>query len=348
MNLNIQDLEKSSTYFLQDILYLNSGQSLLIYSDETSDEVLVGALQKSAKDIGVSADLIQLHTSSNLSYNEKVLENKIETQDYDSVCELSRQYFYPTSVWRKAKQKGCRVFGLGAIDATSFIRCIGQIDNKNLFEFGLLLKDILEKARRVQIRSKSGTDITCKMNSSVFMAKVLSKFKLTQRSKVWTPSGILKERASTTFMGGQIAFLGVPNTIEGTAVIDGYIWPPDEIGPLKNPIVLKIYKGCIVDIDDDNPKSRILSKWLNGKEKGIEHFCIGYNPGARLTGSLCEAERAFGHIVIGVGKYPFHTDGIIKHPELIVDNTVIIQNNSFVHDSLQVPSNNLCRSFHET
>jgi len=348
MDINLKDLEKASLVFLQDILYLEQGQSLLIYRDEASDEVTAHALQNCAKEIAVQAELIQLHDFSKLTDRIKALTEEIENRNYDAICELSAQYFYPTIVWKKAVEKGCKVYSLGAIDAASFIRCIGEVDQKKLYEFGLSLKNILEKARRVQIRSKSGTNLACKMNSTSFAAKIFSKIKLVGRSKVWSPSGILKEHASTTFMGGQVAFLGVPNTIEGTAIIDGYLWPPNEIGLIENPIVLKIGKGQVVSIDGDNPKSKILSKWLDGKEKCIEHFCVGYNPGARLSGNIVEAERAFGHIVIGVGKYPFHTDGIIKHPELIVDDTVIIQNNSFVHDSLQVPSNNLCRSFHET
>jgi leucyl aminopeptidase (aminopeptidase T) len=156
---------------------------------------------------------------------------------------------------------------------------------------------------------------------------------------------MLKERASATFMGGQVAFLGVPGTIEGTAVIDGYLSPPEEIGPLENPIVLKMSKGRVVNIDGCPSKSLILSKWLDGKEKGIEHFCIGFNPGARLSGNIVEAERAFGHIVIGLGKYPFHTDGIIKNPQLILDNKVILKNNTFIHDDLFLPSQNLFRAF---
>jgi hypothetical protein len=250
-------------------------------------------------------------------------------------------------VWTQAVQKGRRVYSAGAIGPDAFVRCIGEVNNKALSEFGLIVDRLLRNARRIRIGSESGTDITCTMqartpvgrifsriSSSGLGGRALSKLKLSQASTVWPPSGMLRQGGGSTFIGGQVAFLGIAATIEGTAAIDGYLWPPEEIGKIDKPIFLVIKRGRVVDIGGCPTSARILKKWLDGKEKAIEHFCIGFNPGAQLSGELMEAERVFGCINIGLGKYPFHTDGVMKCPQMVVDDSVFMEGCAFMHHEL--------------
>jgi hypothetical protein len=62
-----------------------------------------------------------------------------------------------------------------------------------------------------------------------------------------------------------------------------------------------------------------------------------------LSGRLGEAERAFGHFVIGFGAYPFHTDSIIKNPTLVLDGSVVLENHDFVHGDLKDAAQALLR-----
>ena len=94
--------------------------------------------------------------------------------------------------------------------------------------------------------------------------------------------------------------------------------------------MLEIERGQVVEIGGDPATSGLLRNWLSGKEKAVEHFCIGFNPGARLNNNLVEAERAFGHINIGFGTYPYHTDGVIVKPRLTIDGDVLMENNTFI------------------
>ena len=232
------------------------------------------------------------------------------------------------------------------IDPDSFIRCIGKIDHVKLYNFGLLLYRNLRRSGKVQINSETGTNITCQMTSQSLMTKVLARLKPMERSTVNRPDGMLKKTGpGATFMGGQVAFRGIPSTIEGTAIIDGYLWPPDEIGQLVDPIVLRIRKGHVINIEGCPSKSMILNKWLEGKDKEVMHFCIGFHPGAQLSGNLGEAERTFGNIVIGIGKYPFHTDGIMKNPTLKLNDSIILKNGTFIHHKLSVLEKELFRPY---
>lgn len=142
-------------------------------------------------------------------------------------------------------------------------------------------------------------------------------------------------------MGGQLAFQGIPETIEGTAVIDGYLWPPKEIGHVDVPIVLNIKKGSVIEINGCPSKSKVLNRWFEGKTKEIQHFCIGFNPGAKLSGKIIEAERVSGYISVGIGRYPFHTDGIIKNPSILLNDEIMEQDGSFVHGQLSILERNL-------
>lgn len=97
---------------------------------------------------------------------------------------------------------------------------------------------------------------------------------------------------------------------------------------------MKIEKGNVTGINGHPKKSEILNQWFLGRTRDILHFCIGFNPGAELSGKILEAERVFGCISIGIGEYPFHTDGIIKSPSIVLNKEIIERNGSFIHKEL--------------
>ena len=227
------DIEGSCSTFLRNVLLLRKGDRLLIYTDRAPREVAAKDIQNYAQAIGIETDIFQLQGCYSLSEIITTLSEKIAAGAYDAVCEMSEQYFYPTSVWSQAVQNGCRVYALGPMDTPAFTRCIGEVDHDKLSEFGMILYSLLTKARRVQLDSELGTRISFRMNTSSLIGRILSKLKLTTMSQVWQPSGTVGRGGGATFLGGQLAFLGIPETIEGTAVIDGYMWPPDELGYIE-------------------------------------------------------------------------------------------------------------------
>jgi hypothetical protein len=386
-------LKNSISYFLKDILYLNTGQRMMTYSDMGCDTYLIDELINLAQKNGIYVDVLWLDNSSELSEVIKIIIKKIKYENYNVILELSKQYFYPTDVWRISQQKGCRLYALGAIKADSFIRCIGEVDQVKMKQFGMQLYKLLRKARLIQIYTEAGTNITCRMNTSHFITalfeqlskviqllkrlktklkgpvaispnstlldeeknittkvdqpvspdtqtnnlyEILKKLKnIMKRSMILVPTGILlKKRPSATFMGGQLTFNGIPSTIEGTVVIDGFLWPPEEIGLINKPIILRIKKGVVTDIEGNHPQALTLTKFLENRDKGVKHLCIGFNPGCTFNGDLIEAERVFGCINIGIGKYPFHVDGVSRSPSMIADGATVLKNNSFTHETL--------------
>ena len=338
-----KSLEKASLVFVKDILHLEKGKKFLIYVDQDSDIDTAKAIQSCAEKNGVQTSLLELNSDLESADKLKELLHRIENGNFDAICELSAQFFFMTVAWQKASELGCRIYSLGAVDTDSFIRCVGQSDYRLMYQFGTALVKTLRKAKSIQILTEQGTHIEFKMIPSSLLNRILSKLRLikgpSQRSWIELPP---------TLMAGQVAFQASPNTIEGTAVIDGYLWPPEEINPIDEPIILKIKKGSVVEISGCPSKSQILEKWLDGKEKVIKHFCIGFNPGAELSGKIIEAERVFGSISMGFGKHPFHTDGIFENASLLMNGQMIIKNGEFVHKDLSLLGKDLIQHYHDS
>jgi len=294
--------------------------------------------------MGALTELFELNSNLKLPDMAQELTYKIEKGAFDAVCELSEQYFYQTLACKRALQLGSRIYSLAGLDADALTRCVGNVNHNLMFEFGMALRKILGKARSIQILTKNGTHIKFQMSPNPVFRFIL-KLRRKRVSGILYPSGKPVQKGQSTFLGGQLAFKGIPETIEGTALIDGYLWPPREIGHIDVPIILKIKRGSVIEINGCPLKSKVLNRWFEGKTKEIQHFCIGFNPGAKLNGKLIEAERVFGHISIGIGEYPFHTDGIAKNPSILSNDEIIEQDGSFIHKELSILEQNLIHEY---
>ena len=339
-------LHRAALIFVQDLLRLAEGEHLLIYVDAGSDWTTARAIQGSARQIRARSEIYELPANLELPEVLEELTHRIERGGYAAVCELSERYFYPTKVWKRALQMGARIYSLGPLDKDAFTRCVGQVDHKLMYEYGLALRQALRQARVVRIVSKQGTDLQFRLDPPGVARRLLSRLRVSQTAWVGLPSGMLRQGRNSTFLGGQLAFQGVPETIAGTAVIDTHLWPPAGIGPLELPITITIRKGSVVEIAGPSADSKILSRWLDGKDKRIRHFCLGFHPRATTPGSLMEVERLFGCISVGIGKYPFHTDGIIKSPSIWLDDRMIEREGTPVEDDLSALGRELIQSYH--
>ena len=131
-------------------------------------------------------------------------------------------------------------------------------------------------------------------------------------------------------------------------VFDGSLWPPEELGLLKMPMVFEIEEGEVKNIKGDN-EAKVLEKWLRSFDDPnmfkIAHFSYGFNPGARLSGTILEDERIFGCVEMGIGSQrprfkgtvgsaKAHTDGVMLNPTVILDGEVIEKEGKFIHPKL--------------
>lgn len=328
MNVN-----SAGRILLEDVLGLNAGNRILLYSDLPPNRTVIQSLRNQAVMLGIDAEVCLVGDLPSVQAMVEELSSRVHAGRFAAVCELSEQYFYPTRVWGVAVESNCKVYGLGPLDERALIECVGKVDHAALARFGQTLHRLLVHARSIRIESDAGTSFSCRMTGSGLLARLLGQLPNADRSAVWPPCGAPTQGA-VTFLAGQSSFLGIPGSMNGTLVIDGYLWPPRGVGPLQDSITIEVVAGSIQAINGAQAASAALRDWLCGQSPRVEHFCIGYNPGATLGGSLMEAERAFGYLNVGVGRYPRHADGVMKMPRVTLDGEVLMEGGTFTHPNL--------------
>ncbi len=231
-----------------------------------------------------------------------------------------------------------------------------------MFTLGLDLKRALEEARTLTITTGAGTSLHMALRLSPGrvsrvvrgarrrLGLVASRWadragaeRLAARCRpappgplpfVFPPSG-LPRAGEATFLGGQLAFRGVSSTVEGVAVIDGTLWPCPDGCAFEAPLTLSIRCGVVVDFTGPPALARALGERFRGGAARVEHFCIGFNPGARPSGNLLEAERTFGAISVGFGEGELHTDGVMTRPTLVTDRGTVETEGRFGGEGLE-------------
>jgi leucyl aminopeptidase (aminopeptidase T) len=194
------------------------------------------------------------------------------------------------------------------------------------------LAELLRKGDKMQITTLAGTDLISQIGGR----------------PVFHNSGIISKPGEQSFLGGQVSWAPLEESINGTIVFDGSLWPPEEVGLLKAPITLEVKKGEIRDIKGGS-EAKIFERWLSSfndpKMFKIAHLSWGFNPGARLSGKILEDERIFGCIEIGIGSQrprfkgtvgsaKAHTDGVMLNPTVILDDKIIEKEGKFIQEKI--------------
>ena len=144
------------------------------------------------------------------------------------------------------------------------------------------------------------------------------------------------EKGYPVMLPGQASWCPVEETISGTLVFDGAIFPPEEIGgPLKNNVVIHFKEGRVVGVEGEGSEAATFKNWLDSFQDPnmyrLAHYSQGFNPGVnKITGRIVEDERVFGSMEFGIGSQGVkvggahwnaasHTDGILLKPTIILD-----------------------------
>ena len=151
-------------------------------------------------------------------------------------------------------------------------------------------------------------------------------------------------------LSGQTSMCAIEETINGTIVFDGGLFPPQEIGRQVNPVRLTIENGVCTKIDGPGREAHLFKKWMaswnDPKMYWVAHISCGFNPGIpEPTGRIEEDERVFGCVEIGLGTQgeglggkswvaANHTDGIILNPSIYCDGKAIEEDGFYVDQEL--------------
>ena len=331
------EVGKAALKTVKEICDIRPGEDVLIYDDTAADHRVVQAIAAAAHAIGAKVTLCTYETPPE-ACQDPPRPVTAAMKEADVLIENSVQYtLYSKAQTEALKHIRCYLLYAG-YNIDDFVRMVAKVDFPTLIQFGEVLSDITQKTKKVRMTTEAGTDIVGTTGGRI----------------VHQPGGVYnmpKGPMQSIMPAGQVVWCPIEETINGTIVYDGFLWPPDEIGALPKPHVkVEVKNGEIVDIEQ-NTNGMIFKKWLDSfndpKMYRIAHFTYGISPTAQLksTTKIAEGERYFGNIEFGMGMQgplihgkgwtaASHSDGTCIAASVYLDDKIIANNGKFVHPEL--------------
>ncbi|MGB9866772.1 MAG: aminopeptidase [Bacillota bacterium] len=314
---------------VEQVMLVKPGEHVAITADTASDWRVVQATAEAVYAAG-AVPTVLLYETRPTAVMEPPRPVGAAVAAADVWIEFAVAYVLHTEAFRKALANGCRYICLTGMDADMMVRTIAKVNYPKMLELGALLKRLIEAASIVRVTSPAGTDL-----------------RGYQKGRKVRQSGKLADtKGEAIMLGGQVSWCPIEETITGRLVFDGALWPPMELGALKEPVVLEIDQGRITRISGGS-EAATFKRWLESFGDPnmflLAHFSLGFNPGVtRITGRIVEDERVFGCIEMGIGsqganiggrcwKAASHTDGIVLNPTIYLDDTLLEKDGIYVH-----------------
>jgi len=328
------ELARSADYLCRKVLEIQPDENIVIYADTSTDPRVVQATAAVIYTIGAHPVVVWYETRGDIDLPPpKPVEAAVLAADM--VIEYAVAYLVHSEMWGKARKAGVPMKCLTGMNVDMMIRCINPDNYEKMQEFGRAYSQVLRSVKSgYRITSPAGTDIA-------FKARTVSPEQMERMRAARERAAAAPPRRRGGMLGGQGHFSSIRETVNGTIVFDGAIWPPSEIGAIKEPIKLRVVDGVVKEVTGGF-EAKILRNWFahfkDEKAYNIAHISTGYNPGVkRISGDIVEDERVFGCVEIGIGstEIPCHTDGIILNPSIWVDGKLIEENGIFVEPTLK-------------
>lgn len=314
------ELAKAALKLVRDFMLVKAGENVVVNYDTFIDERVARALAEATYALDATPVVIY-HPTAEKFYGEPPAPIAGAIAKADCWIELAYAPFMHSDAYRTAvDQNGARYICATGMDTEMLTNCIGSINIDKVIELGEYFKAQLESSRHIHVTSKNGTDLVGDMGGR----KVRH-------------SGIkASEKGYPVMLPGQTSWCPIEESINGTLVFDGAIFPPEEIGgPLKNSVAIHFKAGRVIGVEGEGAEAATFKNWLDSfKDPNmyrLAHFSQGFNPGVtRITGRIVEDERVFGGMEFGIGSQGVkiggahwnaasHTDGIVLKPTIVLD-----------------------------
>ena len=340
------ELAKASEVLVRDMIKVKPDEDVLIYADTESDRLVVEEAARAVSNVG--AKLAVLWYRAPLGVGEaadQYLPRSLSAAmaNCDIMIEFSNKYLLYSTPWRKAMEtQRVRYICLSGMDTDMMVRCIGRVNVPVLVEFQEMLADLTMKARGMRVTTSAGTDVTFEND----------------RDRPVFREGIVSDKPGEYMLIGQVDWAPIEDSLNGTIVFDGSIWPPEELGLIRTPVTLEVEKGKVIEVKG-GWEAKLYEKWLKSFQDpamlNLAHISYGCNPGAKLTGQMVEDERVWGCVQWGLGYQAesfkgkagpakSHTDGTCLNPSVWIDNVQIEREGSYVNADLATLARKLGKS----
>lgn len=309
---------------VRDVMLVKPEESVVITADTATDMRVVNAVMDAAYSIGANPVLIK-YPATGKAFEEPVYPVANAVAVADVWIEFAYYCVMHSPCFQKAIANGARYTCLCGMDAIMLVNTVGKVKYDVLVEFGEYLTERIHRADEIIVRDNNGTNL-----------------KAYNRGRGVKHSGQpAVKKGYPVMLGGQVSWCPVEETIEGTIVFDAALFPPAEIGLLREPVRLEFKEGRVSEITG-GAQAEIFKRWLasfnDPNMYRLAHYSLGFNPGVlSATGRIVEDERIFGCIEFGIGSQgaslmgafwdaAAHTDGVVSKPTILLDGEILEEN----------------------
>ena len=333
---NSEKLKKCAEIAVKDILKAKKGERALIITNPESDVMGISqALYNALADAGALPVIVVQPVKTQFDYAEPAVVAAIKTEP-EIILSISKNKLgkdkeameHPyildgnkinnTFHYLMATKKS-RSFWSPSITEDMFIRTV-PIDYAELKANCTRLKELMDKAVRMQITSPGGTDLSVGLKG---------------RKTFEDDGDFSAPGAGGNVPAGEVFISPELGTSNGTIVFDGSISVKSGDLVIYHPIKATVENGFVKALNtEESPDAAILAETIEEGAKASDpeyaknarnlgEIGIGLNPAAQITGNMLEDEKAFHtcHIAIGHNYNEdapalIHLDGLIRRPTI--------------------------------
>lgn len=323
------ELGLSARRLVRDILNVRKDEVVALTADTLSSEEVITATARAVFESEAKPLVLWNATPDGVGKAaDPMLPQKAligALREADVWIEFNYQWLLYSTVFDTVieENKNLRYICLVGMNPDMMVRVIGKVDMKKLSLFLDKIAAITAKGKFIKVTTPAGTSL---------------EFENHPQRPLIVHSGTVP-KGSYEMLPGQISWTPKLETINGTLVFDGSVYPPN--GLLKEPIRLKIEKGRVIAVEGGKDSTE-LSHWMESFNDQnmyqLAHISYGFNPGARLTGDIVEDERVWGATEWGIGNIgkrlvpdipggvpaASHTDGICLNSSVWIDGKQIM------------------------
>lgn len=301
-------------------LNVKPNESVLVVADKRTWNKEAAVIFETAKSIGKKVTLIYY---SGPKHNGEEPPKRIARamQSFNVIFLITRLSLSHTKARVDACKNGTRIVSMPGITIDIMKRTLCP-DYEAISVLTTKLATFLTRGEKVTIISRPGTHVS---------------FNIGRRTGI-ADTGNLKNPGSFGNLPAGEAFIApLEGTAEGVLNIDGSFANIK----LDAPLAITLRKGKISSIAGKKA-ARILKSQLDSlppQASWVCEFGLGTNPKAQLSPLILEAEKVLGTCHIAFGKnctfggtidVPYHADGLIKEPTIMIDGKKILAEGNFL------------------
>lgn len=292
---------------------LKHGEKVLVVTDPVKLQKEAAVFFEGAKAFTNQVDLIEFEGMTENAQEPPARVTKMMKQ-HEVILLVTRYSLSHTRARQEANKQGARIASLPDITLEMMLRTM-SIDYDKMAKLSESLATRLSQAKQLSLSSLTGTNLNLNLSGRKGIAD----------------TGKLDQPGSFGNLPAGEAFIAPLETqVEGILIIDGALADIK----LDKAIKVEIKKGVAVNITGGQAATELKKAMTKAGKNArvVAEFGIGTNSKAILSPNVLESEKVLGtcHIAFGdnvgmggVNQAPFHSDGIILKPTVIIDGKTL-------------------------